>query len=99
MTVIIIPQAIIKPVEPIIIGKPKSLPQSLTVPNPQITAGELIFGLAKLGVMVNIVKNKGIWVIKVEDSSITDSTALETLLKKYGLLLMPKHLEIHIHTK
>ena len=99
LTVIIIPQAIIKPVEPIIIGKPKSLPQYLPAPNPQTTAGELIFGLAKLGLMVNVVENKGIWIINVEDSSIADSTALKTFLKKYGLFLMSKRLEIHIHTK
>ncbi|MDM8568648.1 hypothetical protein QUF50_03880 [Thiotrichales bacterium HSG1] len=91
----------IKPVEPIepIVGIPKSLPQILTVPNPQTIAGELIFGLTKLGLTVNIVESSGTWIIEVKDSSIADSIVLETLLKKYGLLSMSNHLEIHIVTK
>ena len=92
----IIPQTPIDSIEPII-GRSKSWPQFLTVNNPKTTVEELIIGLAELGLKVNVAENKGTWIINVEDLSTANPTDLEPLLQKYKLLLMPKHLEIHIN--
>ena len=101
---VVIPRIIPKQ-EPNIIAIPKtfSVPQELTVSNPQAKAEALTIGLAKLGISITLVKKNEVWIVDVADLSTENPDALSTLLQKHNLKRLPppmaNHLSVHISAK
>ena len=91
--------------EPNIIAIPKSLPvpQELMVSNPEAEAEALTIGLAKLGIIVSLVKEEAVWIVDVSDLSTDNPDALSTLLEKHRLDRLPPpmvdQLRVHILAK
>jgi hypothetical protein len=88
--------------EPNIIAIPKSslVAQELMVSNPQAEAEALTIGLAKLGIIVSLVKEEAVWIVDVSDLSTDNPDALSTLLEKHRLDRLPPpmvdQLRVHI---
>jgi hypothetical protein len=88
--------------EPNIIAIPKSslVAQELMVSNPQAEAEALTIGLAKLGIIVSLVKEEAVWIVDVSDLSTDNPDALSALLEKHSLDRLPPpmvdQLRVHI---
>lgn len=93
---LVMPPIISKPTlsepEKNIIAIPKTLspvPQELLVSNSQATAEALTIGLAKLGIIVTLVKEEEVWIVDIADLSTANPEALSTLLEKHRLIQLP----------
>ncbi|MDM8564223.1 hypothetical protein QUF74_01060 [Candidatus Halobeggiatoa sp. HSG11] len=84
---------LLMPLEPVVknpLGpqvKGSSVPQSLMVSEPQVTAQNLKVDLAKLGIIANVKNTDDGWMVEVADLSTDNPDALFVLLQNYKLNL------------
>jgi hypothetical protein len=77
-----------------------SVPQALTVANPQTKAEELKTALAKLGITATVIERNNAWIVEASDLSTSTPSALSALLEEYDLLVpVDNHLIVRITAK